>query len=327
MAKKIKVSRKSIKKPDEFLTLSDRFFQYVAENRTTVLGIAGVVVVVLLGVNLAVYSLKTRQAKADQLLTEALSILQTPLADEMSREQVLKGAKSFATGEVRNQEALGKLTEVVKKFGNSEPGLEARFHLGAIYYNNHDFTNSISSFEAFIKALKSRPQYEPDLEYSAYLGIARSYLALQDFAKADEYYQKILEAKKPTPYHAEAMLGSGRALAQLAKNDQAKEKFNAVVSTYPGSIYQQLAELELANLGKPKPETKAAPVAEPKAAPKEEELKTPPKPEDKSGAGASEPPKTEAKPGAKDEAPQKQPVKASPKTKAPAGAKGKAKSK
>jgi tetratricopeptide (TPR) repeat protein len=252
MARKIKVSRKKIKRPDEFLTLSDRFFKYISENKNIAYGAAGGVVLVLLAVNLGIYTFKTRQAKADLLLTEAFSILQTPLAAEMTQEQVLKGAKSFSSDEQRSQEAITKLGEVVKKFGSSEPGLEARYHLGALYYSGHDYNNSVSNFEDFIKALKGRGGEMEYLSYSAYLGIAKSYFAMGDFPKAGENYQKVLDAKPPTAYQSEAMLGEARSLAAQGKTDQARDLLKDIIKTYPGSIYQQLADLEIANLSKVK---------------------------------------------------------------------------
>jgi len=252
MARKIKVSRKKIKRPDEFLSLSDRLFKYISENQNIAYGAVGGVVLLLLAINLGVYTFKTRQAKADLLLTEAFSVLETPLAAEMTQEQVLKGAKSFSSNEQRNQEAIAKMNEVVKKFGSSEPGLEARYHLGALYYSSRDLTNSISNFEGFVKELKGRGPELDYLEYSAYLGMAKSYFEMGDYAKSNEYYQKVLDSKKAGAYHAEAMLGAARSLIKLEKYDSAKEKLISVVGTYPGSIYQELAGLELANLPKAK---------------------------------------------------------------------------
>jgi len=252
MARKIKVSRKKIRRPDEFLTLSDRLFKYISENQNIAYGVVGGVVLLLLVINLGIYTFKTRQAGADLLLNEAFSVLDTPLAAEMTQEQILKGAKSFSSNEQRNQEAIAKMGEVVKKFGSSEPGLEARYHLGALYYNSRDFNNSISNFEGFVKELKGRgPDFEY-LEYSAYLGMAKGYFEMGDYAKADEYYQKVLDSKKADAYNAEAMLGAARSLIKLEKYDQAKEKLIAIVGTYPGSIYQELAGLELAGLSKAK---------------------------------------------------------------------------
>lgn len=254
MARKIKVSRKNIKRPDEFLTLSDRVFKYIAENKNLAYGVAGGIILAVVAINLAVYSLKTRQARADVLLTEAFSILKTPLTAQMTQDQLLKGVKSFGSNVDRNKEAVVKLSEVVKKFGSSEPGLEARYHLGMVYYNTRDYKQSISSLEAFIKQLKGREGGSSEyLEQSANLGIAKSHFELEDYAKADEYFQKVLAASKTeTPYKAEALLGDARSLIKLNKNDQAREKLMIIIATYPGSIYQELADLELANLANTK---------------------------------------------------------------------------
>jgi len=245
MAKKIKVSRKKIKKPDEFQTYSDRVLKYLSANKNVAYGVVSGIIIALLVGNLANYSIRTRRTRAEYLLAQAFSILQTPLVDDLTSQQILKGTKTYATSRQRNEEAISKLNEVVQKFGRGEPGLEARYRLGEVYYRDENFKQSIAAYEDFLKEFNSRKTKPEFLEYSAYLGMAKDYFALEDYEKAASYFQKVTAPKKGASYEPEAMLGLARCLVAQKNYDAAREKLTALMASYPGTIYDQLAGLEL----------------------------------------------------------------------------------
>jgi tetratricopeptide (TPR) repeat protein len=248
MAKKIKVSRKKIKRPDEFLSFSDRIIKYLAANKNVAYGIASAIILVLLVANLANYSIRTRRAKAETLLAEARTILQTPLVDQLNSEQILKGAKNYSTSRQRNDEAIETLNKVITQFGSGQPGMEARYDLGQVYFNNGDYQKGISAYQDFLSQYNKRTDQPEFLKYSAYVGIAKDYYELDDYAKASEYFQKVLDAKKSGTYEAEATLGLARCMIMLKEYDKAREKLDAVVAGFPGSVYEQLAKDEMARL-------------------------------------------------------------------------------
>jgi len=248
MAKKIKVSRKKIKKPDEFVTFSDRAFKYISQNKNVAFAVISGIIIALLAFSMINYSLKTRRAKAEALLAEAFSILNTPLAGQLSQEQALQSAKSFASSQERNKQAISKLNEVVQKFGRNQAGMEARYHLGETYFVDGNYQASLSAYEDFLKQLKSAKPAAQFLEYSAYLGIAKDHYQLGNYEKANENFQKVIDQKEGSSYKPEAMLGLARSLIKLKKYDDAREKLEALIQTYPGSIYEQLAKLEQANV-------------------------------------------------------------------------------
>jgi tetratricopeptide (TPR) repeat protein len=245
MAKKIKVNRKKIKKPDEFQTFSDRVIKYLSANKNAAYGVASGIIAVLLIISLGSYSLRTRRARAEYLLAQAFSIMQTPLVDDLTGQEILKGAKSFATTSQRNQEAISKLNEVVQKFSRSEQGLEARYRLGEVYFLDGNFKQSIAAYEDFLKELQSRKTKPEFMEYSAYLGLGKNYFQLEDYEKAIFYFQKIIDSKKSAGYEPEAMLGLARCLAMQKNYEAASGKLNALIESYPGTVYEQLARLEL----------------------------------------------------------------------------------
>ncbi len=246
MAKKIKVSRKKIKRPDEFLTFTDQVIKYLNEHKNLSLGVLGGLVAALVITNVITYTLKTRKANADKLLVEAFAILSTPLSNELSSNPVLKGSKSYASGDERSDEAIKKLSEVIKQFGNREAGMEAKFHLAEAYLNKGDYAHALSSYQDFLKELAGKPTGK-FLEYPAYLGMAKAYYQTNDNKNAELYFQKVLDSKQDA-YSAEANLGQARILIKDGQVDQAREILDNLIKTYPGSIYDQLAQIELGNL-------------------------------------------------------------------------------
>jgi len=249
MAKKIKVSRKKIKRPDEFLTYSDRVLNYVSANKNVAYGVVSGVILVIVAINLINYTIKTNRAKADMLMSDAFAAMQTPLAGQLSQEQILKGSKTYANDKQRNEDAISKLNEVVKKFSESEAGLEARYRLGEAYFANGDYKSSLTAYDDFLKQLKSKPAPMSYLEFSAYLGMGKCYYAQGEYQKAVESFQKVLDAKEAaSAYKPESLLGTARARISLKQYDQANTSLQELIKTYPGSVYDQLANLELAKI-------------------------------------------------------------------------------
>ncbi len=248
MAKKIKVSRKQIKKPDEFVTTTERILKWLGERKPLVYGVISGLVLIILLVNLTAYSLRNRRLQAEFLLARAFSVLKTPLIDELTVDQIIKGTKSYATSEERRQDAIEKFKEVVSRFGASEQGLEARFHLGTLYLEQKDWENAIYWFNDFLEKLSKRERAQTTaFKLTAYLGLAKAYYGKGEYEQALKYYQKVLESKDKT-YLPEANLGLARTLIKLKKTEEAKKKLKKILDDYPDSIYARLAQLELKNI-------------------------------------------------------------------------------
>jgi len=251
MAKKIKVSRKKIKKPDEFITTTDRVIKYLIANKNLGYAIIGAVVLVVLVLGLLNYSIKSRKHNQGVLLAEVSTILKTPLITELNEDEIARGAKFYSSSEERNESAIAKLNEIAKRFSGSGTGLYARYQLAGLYLEKGDADQAIASYQDCLDQLKKRNLTNHSLEYSAYLGMAKAYFLKQEYEKASEFYQKIINSKpSPEPYLAEAMLGEARAFIKLGDFDQAGELINQLNSKYPGSVYSQLAQLELARISK-----------------------------------------------------------------------------
>jgi len=247
MAKKIKVSRKKIKQKDEFITFTDQVIDWFNKNRNLAYGIIGGAVLALALLSFVNYMVRSRRAQADRLLVEAFSILNTPLASELTQASILQGAKNYSTQEERADEAIKKLSEVIKRFGRSGAGLEARFHLGEVYLSKRDYAKSLEAYQEFLKHLGAGSSSAAILEVPAYLGMAKAYYSSGDLKNAQIYFQKVLDSKQDA-YLAEATLGLARVLINTGKNDEAKEKLEMLSKNYPGSIYDQLAKIEMSKL-------------------------------------------------------------------------------
>ncbi len=253
MAKKIKVSRKKIKQPDDFLTFTDRAFKYFSENKAvTFCVIGGAILAMALAVGIS-YTVTTRRDKADRLMLDAFSILNTPLAGKLTQQSILGGAKNYSTDKERAQEAITKLNEVIKQFGSGSVGLEARFHLGEVYLSEGNYPLAISSYQDFLKRLGTvESAGNKIMREPALLGLGKAYYSSGDLKNGELYLQKVIDSKSDA-YLAEANLGMARVLIQKGEPGLGREKLDWISKTYPGSIYDQLAEIEKNNLAGAKP--------------------------------------------------------------------------
>lgn len=225
MAATKKITRKEIKQPDEFITLSTRGFEFARKHtRELVIGIACALLVGLAFWAWSIYSDK-REVKASNMLLQAQTLLQ-PNPDETEAAQT-------ATSEGRpDSEAAGKaialLQDVVDNYRHTEANGLARILLGEQDYKEGNYDAAIATYEGYLK----KTGRKPELTAMAQEGVAYSYEAKGDFSQALSYYEKLSRTTLATA-QGWGYLGMARCYEKLGELQKAVDAYRALLTEYP----------------------------------------------------------------------------------------------
>jgi len=169
---RIRFSRKKLKRPDEFLTLTDKIVHFCIDNRVVVSGII-LGAIILLGAFFGIrYNQQVDVARMESLLVDMENI--KTQGNNKQPSQVITDLES----------ALGKFSESGQK-------QRAKLLLGDVYYQNEQFDKSIALYDDVI-----RRSSVSDLSNGlAQLGLAYSYEGKKEYKKAMGVYRSIIDHK------------------------------------------------------------------------------------------------------------------------------------
>ncbi len=229
MAKKIKISRKEIRQPDEFLSWSEHVINYVQENLAKVFaGVAALLAVVLAvqGIN---YYFQEKDNAAKEQLGLAGRALETPLLAELTQEQLNSGNKIYNNEQERNDAAIGHLEALMKDHSGSEAAKAGYYMLAKTYFSSGEYQRAVDTYEKFMKTKASE---ETALKAGCLLGIGSSYYNMKKYDKALEYFDKTAKIKD-APNRKYALLAQARAYEQKGELDRAIELLKKSEEEYP----------------------------------------------------------------------------------------------
>lgn len=161
-----KLSKQELKEPDKFQVMLSQVLTYLAENKTK-LYIAGAVFTTLLVIAGAWYLYDLNMEK--------------------SAQQLYTRAYYAATGEG----AIGVYKEVLEKYPRSRAAMLANYRMAGLYYEQKDFDAAIRHYEAFLQKIPD----QNDLKTIAYMGLGYCYEAKKDLKNALAVFEKAASAK------------------------------------------------------------------------------------------------------------------------------------
>lgn len=244
MAATKKITRKEIKQPDEFLTLSARAFEFAqSHTREIISGVAFALVLgLLIWAGIAYWNKK--EAKAADLVAQAQSLLH-PMPKEAAEGQAV--SEEAQADPESAAKALVLLKDVVENYKRTDACGVARILLGQRYYESADYDAAIDTYKGLLKKRNRKLEltamareglaycYEAKGEFSqalnsyeelsrasvgdvqgwAYAGMARCYEKLGEFQKAIDSYRTLLADHPQHPKAAEAAASIARITQSL----------------------------------------------------------------------------------------------------------------
>jgi hypothetical protein len=161
MSTRERFSRKSLKKPDEFISTSGKLIRYFEKNRGKVAVIAVMIAVLLFAVVGIRYNKQTQEIGMEALLFEM--------------KQILK-----QDNDKKSDQTLLDLEQHLGKFKEGPQKQRARLLIADVYFQKNQFDKAINLYSD-IASKTTAGEMSHDLSQ---LGLAYSYEGIKDFKKA-----------------------------------------------------------------------------------------------------------------------------------------------
>jgi tetratricopeptide (TPR) repeat protein len=206
-----RLTRKDLKAPDEFITLTGRLLSYTSQHLRTIglisAGIVGGVILVWV------------------LLAYIRGIEQEAFASLWHIERQLRSA---AEGSAIPTAAAERLQQIAQQFGVGEARGYAWLYLGHLRYRQADYTAAAAAYQQAVAQVQPTNLLWP----LASLGMAYALEAGGDSRLAQDAYQRVIDAR-PVGFIQEAYLGKGRAAEQNRDVETAVAAYSAVIEQFP----------------------------------------------------------------------------------------------
>jgi tetratricopeptide (TPR) repeat protein len=206
-----RLTRKDLKAPDEFITLTGRLLSMASQHlRTIALMLGGVVALVIVVWGLLAY---------------VHGIEREAFASLWQLEGQLRNASDANAIPLALVE---RLQQIADQFGAGEARAYAWLYLGHVRYRQGDYAAAVMAYHRAVA------QVQPtSLLWSlASLGTAYSLESSGDFKQAQDAYQRVIDAK-PAGFVVEAYLGKGRTAEQSHDVDTSLAVYLAVIEQFP----------------------------------------------------------------------------------------------
>jgi tetratricopeptide (TPR) repeat protein len=217
VATKKRVTKKDLKKPDEFMSLTEQAFLFVAAHmRKVILGAVALVVIVLALLGFRWWGEK-KEAEAYQKFS--LAIQSYGMAASPGRES---GSDPRALVQMFDQ--------VISNYPRTSAGKLSLLYKGNVLLQSGQFDQAIQSYDLFLgKAGKEKLYRSFALE-----GLGYAYEGRKEYDKASAAYQKVVETGEGS-VSADAYLALGRCYEKLKKNKEAVESYRSFLKAAPTS--------------------------------------------------------------------------------------------
>jgi tetratricopeptide (TPR) repeat protein len=233
MVARKKITKKQLKQPDEFLSVTDQVFHFVIHHGRQFLAVGAVLLVVVLSVVLFRLWENKREGEASEKLNLAVEAVET--AASPSQE----GASAKYEG------ALEKLDELTKAFPKTYAGRLALLYKGSVLLKMGRFDEAIQAFQSFLSKMGKEKTYS----LLALDGLGFAYEGKKEYEKAIESYKQIIATDEKFD-GGEAYLKMGRCYEKLGKNKEAVEDYESFLKASPNSLLANVVSRKVSLLGK-----------------------------------------------------------------------------
>jgi tetratricopeptide (TPR) repeat protein len=230
MVKGKRITKKQLREPDEFITLTERAIHFAGEHGKKMIG-GGILFLVII---VAIFFYQMWERRKAEEAARAYGV-----ASEMY-ERGIAQAREVSPQDYK--EIMAKFDEVAAKFPRTLFGKLSLIYGGNIYLRQGEYDKAIKAYSTFIEKAGKQELYK----YFAWDGMGHAYEGKKDYGKAIEAYQKILDVGKGFQLE-EAHLNIGYCYEKLGKSKEALENFKAFLKnsskTLPSNVISRKVSL------------------------------------------------------------------------------------
>jgi tetratricopeptide (TPR) repeat protein len=210
MARRMKITKKKLKEPDEFIGLTEKAYLFIARYHKPIATGGIIVFIVVLAILFFQRWEKKNEVNADQQFSLAVQLYQ-------------RVSSPYREGSPAQYKiVLEKFNEVISKFPRTSSGKLSLLYKGNIHLRLDEFEEAIKEYQAFLQKAGKERLYR----LLAMEGLGYAYLGMKDYEKALHAYQKILEMGESFQL-ADAYLNMGGCYEKLGKKKEALENYKA----------------------------------------------------------------------------------------------------
>ena len=233
MTRTKKIIKKKLKKPDEFITLTERTFLFITHHSRSIAVGAGIVLILLL----CIFSFEKWEKKNEEnayqmfhLAVETYEMVSSPYRDGSPQEY---------------RAVLEKFDEVITKYPRTSSGKIAMLFKGNIYLRLGEFDDAIKAYEAFLQKTGKEKLYRS----FALDGLGYSYAGKKEYEKAVDAYQRLAGLGEGFQ-SADAYLGLGRCYEKIGKSKESLENYKNFIRVSKKSEMTNIVLRKISDLGK-----------------------------------------------------------------------------
>lgn len=216
-----RLTRKDLRQPDEFQTLSRQALDFVDANRTAVMVALGAAIVLLLAIVTFRMISQSREAAASVAYSEARALLSD---------------KKYA-------DAASRFGDVATQYNGTNYGPLALLEQGNAFLLADQATEAAAAYESFLKT-------SPSTDYLRQLAHTRLGYAHEKLGKAAEAQRAFTTAaSEKGPFTAEALFGAARNAEVADDGAKAKDLYGQLLEKHPTTEYREVATARLVTLG------------------------------------------------------------------------------
>jgi len=208
-------TKQQLKKPDQFVSLTEHGIAWAGNNRRTAAIAAAVAVLAILGSVGGYVGYEHRSTAAATAFGAAMQIYQTPLITP--GQQTPPGMKSYATANERAAAANAQFSAIAQRYGLTPSGRLALYFAGLTFMEE----GQNGSAESTLKTVAG--SWDHDLAASAELALAQLYQQTGRDALAVDVYNQLAKGHATTVPPFLAQLQLAEMYTTEGKTDKAKE--------------------------------------------------------------------------------------------------------
>jgi len=227
MAKKKTTRKELLKKDDEFISLSNRFFLYVSAHGKQIQYLTvSVVIIIAIVIGISFY-FKHLNKKSLAAYNLAYTNLVSDSSSGISEDTINK--------------SIEELDSLIKKYGWTKMSTLAIPQLAYLKFGQGKYDEAISLYQTYLKKDKSASIYH----LMTHFGLAAAYEAKNEHQSAIQHLKKIIDDENNF-LKEEAMFSLGRIYALSGQQEMSKETFKTFVNQFKESPLVPLAKANLA---------------------------------------------------------------------------------